>query len=269
MLINEGGENMIELATFEDPVKKQPLKLVLFDIDEVQRPPFQRDISESLKKHLEMAIEKLGFLTPVVVVPKDGKYYVIDGMHRLEAMRDLGAKEILGILVDESLYHYILEFNTEKPPNVKEKSKQTYRLYQDLLKHDPNIIEGDLFTYFKDPVFITFGFAIEEFDPRFPASFYESFVSKIDNFLELPLSESSEERRRRAEALVDLNKVVNEKYAELGWENALMKGEIVRKSVQKAYGIRVRTIEEEFYTAVERVKDACQSLTPADFGEVR
>ena len=268
MQINEGGDNMIEIATFEDPVKKQPLKLALFNIDEVLRPPFQRDISESLKKHLEMAIEKLGFLTPIVVVPKDGKYYVIDGMHRFEAMRELGAREILGIIVDESLYHYILEFNTEKPPNVKEKSKQTYRLYQDLLAQQPDLIEEDLFIYFKDPVFITFGFAIEEFDPRFPASFYESFVSKIDNFLGMPLKDAAEERRKRAEALIDLNRVVNEKYAELGWQNALMKGEIVRKSVQKAYGVRVRTIEEDFYTAVERVKEACQNLTPEDFGEV-
>ena len=62
--------------------------------------------------------------------------------------------------------------------------------------------------------------------------------------------------------------MVNEKYAESGWQNALMKGEIVRKSVQKAYGVRVRTIEEDFYTAVERVKEACQNLTPEDFGEV-
>ncbi|PMP98143.1 MAG: chromosome partitioning protein ParB, partial [Thermodesulfobacterium geofontis] len=61
---------MVEIASFEDPVKKQPMKLVLFNIDEIYRPPFQRDISESLKKHLEMAIEKLGFLTPIVVVPK-------------------------------------------------------------------------------------------------------------------------------------------------------------------------------------------------------
>ncbi len=258
---------MIEIASFEDPVKKQPLKLALFNIEEIQKPPFQRDISESLKKHLEMAIEKLGFLTPIVVVPKDGIYYVIDGLHRLEAMRDLGAKEILGIVVDESLYHYILEFNTEKPPNVKEKSKQTYRLYQDLLREDPNLIEEDLFTYFKDPILITFGFAIEELDPRFPASFYESFVSKIDQFLNLPLQEAAEERRKRANALIELNQVVNEKYAELGWENALLKGEIVRKAVQKAYGIRVRTIEEEFYAAVERVKEACQELTAEDFGE--
>jgi len=260
---------MKEIATFEDPVKKQPLKLALFRVDEIEAPPFQRDVSESLKKHLEMAIEKLGFLTPIVVVPKGGKYYVVDGRHRLEAMRDLGAREILGIIVDESLYHYILEFNTEKPPNVKEKAKQAYRLFMDFLRESPDLIEEDLFTYFKEPMLITFGFAIEEFDARFPASFYESFVSKIDHFLRVPLSLAVEERRKRAEALIDLNRVVNEKYAEFGWENALLKGEIVRKAVQKAYGVRVRTIEEEFYAAVERVKEACQALTPEDFGEMQ
>ncbi len=257
---------MKEIAVFEEPVRKQTLKLALFNIDEVYVPPFQRDLSESLKKHLEMAIEKLGFLTPIVVVPKDGKYYVVDGRHRLEAMRDLGAREILAIVGEETLYHYILEFNTEKPPNVKEKSKQAYRLYTDFLRENPDFIESELFTYFKDPVFITFGFALEEYDHRFPASFYESFVSKIDGFLDEPLKTAVEERRRRAEALIDLNRVVNEKYAEFAWENALMKGEIVRKAVQRAFGVRVRVIEEEFYTAVERVKEACQQLTPEDFG---
>lgn len=86
---------MRELVVFEDPVKKQPLKLALFKLEEIEAPPFQRDISESLKKHLQMAIEKLGFLTPIVVVPKGNKYYVVDGRHRLEAMRELGAREII------------------------------------------------------------------------------------------------------------------------------------------------------------------------------
>jgi len=259
---------MKEIATFEDPVKRQPLKLALFKLEEIEAPPFQRDVSESLKKHLEMAIEKLGFLTPIVVVPKGGKYYVVDGRHRLEAMRELGAREILGIIVDESLYHYILEFNTEKPPNVKEKAKQAYRLYMDFLREDGTLIEEDLFTYFKEPELITFGFAIEEFEPRFPASFYESFVAKIDQFLRMPLNEAVEERRRRASALIELNNVVNEKFSEFGWENALLKGEIVRKAVQKAYGVRVRTIEDEFYDAIERVKEACRMLTPEDFGDI-
>jgi len=259
---------MKEIAVFEDPVKKQPLKLALFRLEEIEVPPFQRDISESLRKQLELAIDKLGFLTPIVVVPKGGKYYVVDGRHRLEAMRSLGAREILTIVVDEKMYHYILEFNTEKPPNVKEKAKQAYRLYMDFYREDPNLIEDELYTYLKEPMLITFGFAIEEFDKRFPASFYESFVDKVDDFLRVPLSEGVVERRNRAKALIELNDIVNQKYAEFGWENALLKGEILRKAVQKAYGVRVRTIEDDFYSAIERVKQACHELSQEDFGDV-
>jgi ParB family chromosome partitioning protein len=259
---------MKEIAVFEDPIKKQPLKLALFRLEEIEIPPFQRDLSESLRKQLELAIDKLGFLTPIVVVPKGGKYYVVDGRHRLEAMRSLGAREILAIVVDEKMYHYILEFNTEKPPNVKEKAKQAYRLYMDFYREDPNLIEDELYTYLKEPMLITFGFAIEEFDKRFPASFYESFVDKIDDFLRVPLSEGVVERRNRAKALIELNDIVNQKYADFGWENALLKGEILRKAVQKAYGVRVRTIEDDFYSAVERVKQTCQELSPEDFGDV-
>ncbi len=255
-----------ELAQFEDPVKRRPLKLAVFEVEEVEIPAFQRDVSEGLKKHLELAIEKLGFVTPIVVCPHEGRYYVVDGRHRLEALRDLGAREVLAIVAPEDLFRYILEFNTEKPPNVKERSKQAYRLFQEFLREDPGLIEADLFTYFKEPQFLTFGFVLEEYEPRFPASFYEGLLSKIDRFLEEPLTEAAEERRRRAERLVDLNRVVNEKYAELGWTNALLKGEIVRKAVQRAYGVRVRTIEDEFYEALERVKQACQELQPEDFG---
>jgi ParB family chromosome partitioning protein len=259
---------MKEIAVFEDPVKKQPLKLALFRLEEIEVPPFQRDISESLRKQLELAIDKLGFLTPIVVVPKGGKYYVVDGRHRLEAMRSLGAREILAIVVDEKMYHYILEFNTEKPPNVKEKAKQAYRLYMDFYREDPNLIEDELYTYLKEPMLITFGFAIEEFDKRFPASFYESFVDKVDDFLRVPLSEGVVERRNRAKALIELNDIVNQKFAEFELENALLKGEILRKAVQKAYGVRVRTIEDDFYSAIERVKQACQELSKEDFGDV-
>ncbi|MBX6422237.1 ParB/RepB/Spo0J family partition protein [Thermosulfurimonas sp. F29] len=257
---------MRELARFEDPVKRQPLRLAVFEIDEVKVPPFQRDISEGLKKHLELAIEKLGFITPIIVCPHEGAYYVVDGQHRLEALRDLGAREVVAVVAPEELYLSILEFNTEKPPNVKEKSRQAYRLFQEFLRENPETIEADLFTYFKEPQFLTFGFVLEEMENRFPASFYESLLAKIDRFLEEPLSEAAEERRRRAQALVDLNQEVNAKYAELGWTNALLKGEIVRKAVQRAYGVRVRTIEDEYYDALSRVKEAVRELGPTDFG---
>jgi ParB family chromosome partitioning protein len=76
-----------------------------------------------------------------------------------------------------------------------------------------------------------------------------------------------EERRNRAKALFELNKLVNEKYAEFGWDNALLKGEIIKKAVQKAYGMRVRTIPDDFYIAIEKVKSACEGLSPEDFGD--
>lgn len=253
------------IAKFNDPVKNFNLELLYLNLNEIFLPPFQRDISDSLKKHLEIAIENLGFLTPIVVTQINGKFYVIDGQHRLEAMRSIGAREIVAISVPSELYHHILSFNTEKPPTIREKSKQAYRLYMDIFKENPNIKEDDLFAHFKDPIYITFGFALEEIDGKFPAGFYDNFVSKIDSFLPVLLTEAVEERRKRARALVDLNSVVASKYSEFGWDNALMKGEIVRKAVQKAFGVRVRVIEEDFYSAVELVKKACEELTLEDF----
>ncbi len=257
---------MKELCRFEDPVKKQELRLALFEVEEILIPPFQRDLSEGLKKNLELAIEKLGFLHPIIVVENENGYYVVDGRHRLEALKELGYQEIVGIIAPRELALHILEFNTEKPPNVKEKSKQAYRLFQEFLARDPQTLEIDLFGFFKTPELVTFGFVLEEYEPRFPASFYESFASKIDQFLHEPLEKAAQERRKRAQKLVELNEVVNETYARLGLTNALMKGEIVRKAVQLAYGVRVRKIEEEFYEAVERVKEACERLSAEEFG---
>lgn len=252
---------MKRVATFTEPVKGSKLTLAIFPINELQIPPVQRDLSSSFVKTLEMSIDKMGFLVPVLVVKRNGSYYVVDGQHRLEALKRIGALEVPGIIVDESLYHNILEFNTEKPPTIREKSKQAYRLYKDFLNEIPDAKETELISYFKEAVMITFGFILEEYETRFPVGFYESFVSKIDTFLDMPLSEAQEERRKRAEALIDLNQVVNEKYAELGLDNSLLKGEIISRAVQTVYGARVRVISDDFYEAIEKVKEACQSLS--------
>ncbi|OAG28730.1 ParB/RepB/Spo0J family partition protein [Thermodesulfatator autotrophicus] len=257
---------MKELCRYKDPVKKQELCLSVFKVDEILIPSFQRDISEGLKRNLELAIEKLGFLHPIIVVEGEEGYYVVDGRHRLEALKELGYEEIIGIIAPKELALHILEFNTEKPPNVKEKSKQAYRLFQEFLAKEPQTLEFDLISFFKEPSLITFGFVLEEVEPKFPASFYESFVSKIDQFLHEPLEEAARERRRRAEKLVELNHQVNETYARLGLTNALLKGEIVRKAVQRAYGIRVRKIDDDFYEAIEKIKEALAEISPEDVG---
>jgi hypothetical protein len=70
-----------------------------------------------------------------------------------------------------------------------------------------------------------------------------------------------EERRKRADALTSLNQVLSEKYAEAGFSNPLLKGEILSKAVASAYGQRVRVIADDFYTTVENVKEALKDLS--------
>jgi hypothetical protein len=61
---------MREIAVFEEPVKKRKVSLVLVDVNEIEIPNFQRDISPALKKRLMTAIEKLGFLVPIILVKR-------------------------------------------------------------------------------------------------------------------------------------------------------------------------------------------------------
>ncbi len=259
---------MQEIGRYTEPVKKHELILALIDIDKIKIPPFQRDLSEGLKKNLLLAIEKLGFLHPIIVFEHKDHFYVLDGHHRLEALKELGYEKIPALIVPEDLGPHILDFNTEKPPNIKERARQAYRLFREFWSKEPDKHEIELFSYFKDPSYLTFGFVLEEFQPRFPAGFYEALVAKIDRFLDEPLSEAAKERRQRAQKLLALNKTVNEVYDRLGFTNALLKGEIVRKAVQKAYGARVRKIEDDFYTALDRINKACKQLVPEDFGGI-
>ncbi|MEM5855517.1 MAG: ParB/Srx family N-terminal domain-containing protein, partial [Candidatus Aenigmatarchaeota archaeon] len=86
---------MQEMVKFLDPYRKRKMAFVLLSMNEVELPQVQRDVSNQLKTQLELAIDKLGFIVPIVVVPNDdGKYLVIDGQHRFLAMQSLGAKEV-------------------------------------------------------------------------------------------------------------------------------------------------------------------------------
>ena len=75
-------------------------------------------------------IEKVGrFLDPLVLIRQDDGYWTPNGNHRLQAMKKLGAKSIIGLLVpDPEVAFKILALNTEKAHNVKEKSLETIRM---------------------------------------------------------------------------------------------------------------------------------------------
>src|SRR5262245_50631802 len=97
----EADKGMV-LGSYRDPFGGTAVLVVALPIDQVDPTPFQRDPSEAHIKRLMTVIEKVGrFLDPVVLVRQDNRYWTPNGNHRLQAMRKLGAKTIVGLLLPD------------------------------------------------------------------------------------------------------------------------------------------------------------------------
>jgi ParB family chromosome partitioning protein len=186
------------LGAYRDPFGGKPVLIVSLPIDRVEPTPFQRDPSDPHVKRLMTVIETLGrFLDPLIVVRHDDRYWTPNGNHRLQAMRRLGAKAIVALLVPEADVAYqILALNTEKAHNLREKSLETIRMARALADEVREPEEAFAFQ-FDQPSFLTLGAAYES-RPRLSGAVYHSVLRRIDEFLDKPLAKAIAERERRA-----------------------------------------------------------------------
>src|SRR6476469_2201818 len=127
----DGG---VVLGTYRDPFGGKPMLIASLPIDKVEPTPFQRDPSDPHVKRLMTVIETLDrFLDPIIVVRRDDLYWTPNGNHRLQAMKRLGAKAVVALLIPEAEVAYqILALNTEKAHNLREKSLETIRMLRAL-----------------------------------------------------------------------------------------------------------------------------------------
>ncbi len=258
----------MEAIKYKEPVYQKEFEFKIVPVEDVEIPPFQREVSEALVKKLTNSIVRLGFLHPLVCYEKDGKYYVVDGQHRFLALKKTDATTVPIVVVDPDIAQNIMYLNTEKSPTIKERSIQAYKLFQEFLKEDKEIKELELAQYIEQPYFLTFGFTIEEYLKNFPASFFESILNKgIDFFFDLPLEEAAEERRKRAKVLIEVNEELNRVYEALEIKNPLIKKEIMTHAFQSVYGKRVRKVEDDFFTTLSKVKEALKTVSKEDIAE--
>jgi ParB family chromosome partitioning protein len=164
----------------------------------VEPTPYQRDPSDAHVKRLMTVIEKVGrFLDPLVLIRQDDGYWTPNGNHRLQAMRKLGAKAIIGLLVpDQDVAFKILALNTEKAHNVKEKSLETIRMARALAASKAGN-EVDYAFEFEQAPYLTLGAAYEE-RKSLSGGAYHPVLRRIDDFLEEPMKKALKERDRRS-----------------------------------------------------------------------
>jgi ParB family chromosome partitioning protein len=205
----DGGQ---VLAAYKEPLGGHIQLLCALPIEKVEPTPFQRDVSDSHVRKLTLAMDKTRrFLDPIIAVTADGSgYWTPNGNHRLTALKELGAKTILALLMPEREVAYqILALNIEKAHNLREKSLEVHRMYLELAKLDAGRKESDYALEFEEPQLITLGFAYAE-RGRLSGGAYQPALKKVDQFLDKPLKESAEEREKRSRAVLELDDAVGE-----------------------------------------------------------
>jgi ParB family chromosome partitioning protein len=203
------------LGSYSDPFGGTSVLLVALPIDRVEPTPYQRDPSDAHVKKLMNVIEKVGrFLDPLVVIRHDDAYWTPNGNHRLQAMRKLGAKTVIGLLVPEpDVAFKILALNTEKAHNVKEKSLETIRMARALAERKAGQ-EADFAFEFEQAPYLTLGAAYEE-RRSLSGGAYHPVLRRIDDFLDEPMPKALKERERRGARVLKLDDAVGKIVAAL------------------------------------------------------
>jgi ParB family chromosome partitioning protein len=197
------------LATYREPFGGHAVVLAALPIDRIEPTPYQRDPSQPHVKRLMNVIETLGrFLDPIISVRHDEGYWTPNGNHRLQAMRKLGAKSVIALVVPErDVAFKILALNTEKAHNLKEKSLETIRMLRALAEEQRSRTERDFTFEFDQPSFLTLGAAYEE-RPRLSGGAYNPVLRRIDDFLDETLPRAMKERTRRAALILEIDDAV-------------------------------------------------------------
>ena len=205
----EGDDGKV-LAIYREPYGGRWMVLAALPIELVEPTPFQRNLSDTHVRKLELVIGKIGrFLDPIIAVraptsEQAAKDCTPNGNHRLSAMKTLGAKSIVAIVVPETAAAYqILAMNTEKAHNLREKSLEVIRMYKELARLD-DATEETYALEFEEPAFITLGLCYEA-RPKFSGGAYHPVLKRVDEFLKKPMRTAVDLRRERAKTLLALD----------------------------------------------------------------
>ncbi len=221
------------IGPYREPLGGLWQVMAALPVERVEPTPYQRDLSEPHVARLSDAMEKLGrFVDPIVAVrTEDGKYWTPNGNHRLAALRTLGVRAVVALVVPEpEVARRILVLNTEKAHNVRERALEVIRLAEALSALDDRP-EREYATEFEEPALLTLGLCYQQ-NGRFSGGAYHPVLKRTEKFSAAKLSNALTARRARAARLMELDGVVVEavkKLRERGLESPYLKAFVLAR----------------------------------------
>jgi ParB family chromosome partitioning protein len=198
------------LGGYQDPLGRQPVLVAVLPIGSIEPTPFQRDLSQAHHRKLADVLDRTGiFLDPVIAVTAPDKgFWTPNGMHRLEAMRRLGARAITALVVPKrEIAWQILALNTEKAHNLREKSLEVIRIYRGLIDEDAKRPESQFAFYLEEASLVTLGICYER-NGKFAGGAYNPIVRRLERFSDESLASSLKRHERHADMLMELDERV-------------------------------------------------------------
>lgn len=261
LLKNIGAKFVVE---YKEPYSNTNLYFAILPVEKVYPAPFQREISNPHLKKLSAVIKKVGlYLDPItIVITKDKELWTPNGSHRLQCMKYLDKEYISAIVIpDESIANYILALNTEKAPNLKDKSLEVYNLYLELAKSNKESTETDFSFQFEEGAYISFGIAYNTIK-EFSGSAYFPLLKKIDKFIDKNLNVALKERNERAEKLKSLHQITLEKEKEC--KNKGISFQFLRQLIMARANPykRQKKIKDDYFTGIEKIIQNVEKLKP-------
>ncbi len=199
------------LGSYHDPLGRQPVLLAVLPIDSVEPTPFQRDLSQVHHRKLADVLDRTGmFLDPIIAVTAPDKgFWTPNGMHRLMAMRRLGARAITALVIPKrEIAWQILALNTEKAHNLREKALEVIRIYRGLLEEDSSRSESGFAFYLEEASLVTMGICYEK-NGKFAGGAYNPIVRRLTGFSEESIGKAIRAHEKRASMVMDLDEHVS------------------------------------------------------------
>ncbi len=223
------------LAAYREPFGGAWVLFAVLPVSKVEPTPYQRDLSPTHVERLAGVIRKIDrFLDPVIATPHPGGYWTPNGMHRLSALKEMGAASVTALLLTEpEIAFKILALNTEKAHNLRDRSLEVIRMAR-ALAADPASARKPEETWafeFEMPAYLTIGLCYEA-NGRFSGGAYLPVVRRCEAFSGEPIGRSLEERERRAKLLLELDTLVADCVARLkaaGFDRGYLKPFVVAR----------------------------------------